>query len=259
MSVTNYVDKDSTNAKTSDFIKNRFIPKIVYVNETGNIHTRVCAYNYFSELFPDVKTGAMVHIWFFNASGKLIANRAIPIGYKGQLQFDVSSLGINFEGAAGLSMVPDTIPEMKPALIGTGFYAYYHDDSNHADFSHEWESMKFESNQSDPWLCVVRPLSFPDTQIVVMSSYFGTNEKEGTADWVLRLRNDQGKILLEKKMPPIPPRGIMRFKLSDILSNLQNVISREKVLGLEVVGSNIQGPFTWVSVSSGDFNIHHFC
>lgn len=243
----------------NEFAVNRFIPTCHYVKEDQNFHTRLCVYNYFSELFPDVKTGAKVYLWFFDKTGNLIAHRIISMGYKCQLQFEVSELGILFEGMVGLSLVPDTIPDFKPPRVGTGFYAYYYDNTGHVDLSHEWGKMRFESTESEPWLCVVRPLLFPQTQLIIMNSYFGSNHKEGTAKYVIRLRNEQSKILCEKKMPSIPPRGCVRTGLSDIFPDIENIAKKESTLAVEVIGSNIKGPFTWVSVPSGDFNLHHFC
>jgi hypothetical protein len=258
MNVVNSDERQLVPMTDNDLIVKRFVPTVVYVRETADFHTRLCLYNYFSELFPDIKTGARVYLRFFDANGHLFAERKINVPYRGQLQFEVSDLNTEFEGSVGVSMVPDTLPEIKPQRVGTGYYVFYYDNTGHADFSHEWESMRFQPSQSVPWLCVVRPLLFPATQLIVMSSFYGSGP-EGTAHWHVRLRNSQGQILAEREMEPIPPRGCRRFELQTAFPDIKALAQREGTVAIEVVGSNIQGPFTWVTVPSGDFNIHHFC
>lgn len=246
--------------ESKDFIRGRFLPTIVYVRETNDFHTRLCLFNYFSELFPDVKTGAKAYLWFFDSKGTLVASRMISLGYRGQLQFDLTDLGVHFEGTAGVSIVPDTEPSAAHnRLVGTGYYVYYYDDAHHSDASHEWESMQFLKSTSSPWLCVVRPLLFPQTEIIVMNAYYGEDKDVGTAEWNIALRNDQGKILEEKSMPSLLPKASTRFLLRNIFPNIEKLAENEKNVAVEVKGTNIQGPFTVVCAGNGDFNIHHFC
>ncbi len=247
------------NVPEAQFVRSRFVPTLVYVRETETFHTRLCVFNYFSELFPEVTSGASVAIWFFNQQGETVAQRDLMLPYRGQLQFDLSSLGVRFEGTAGLSMVPETLPEFKPAGVGTGYYVFYHDNEGHADFSHEWDPMRFTERRSPPWLCVVRPLAFPETQLIVMNSYYGTDAGIGTTRWVARLRDGQGRVLAEREMDPIPPRGSRRIRVDEIFPNIAEFAARSGTVAIEAVGTNMQGPFTWVTVPGGDFNIHHFC
>lgn len=241
-------------------IVDRFVPTIIYVRENGGFHTRVCAYNYFSELFPDVKTGATAHLSFFDSAGQVIGYRSIHLEYRGQLQFDAAELGVPFEGTAGLSLVPDTVPEARhDRLVGTGYYAYYFDDAGHADTSHEWDAMTFKKTQSSPWICLMRPLLFPEAQIIVMSAYYAGDETEGRGEWNAAVRNGQGAILSRRDMPSLPARGCVRTSLRDMFPDIAQLAEREGTVSVEVNGTNIQGPFTWVSVPGGDFNIHHFC
>lgn len=242
-----------------DFVRQRFVPTVVYVREDGEFHTRLCVYNYFSELFPQIKSGGTVAVWLFDNAGSLIVQRDIPIGYRGQVQFDLSTLGVTFEGTAGVSLIPDNPPEFPHKGIGTGYYVYYYDNQSHADYSHEWEPMRFAPADSVPWLCVIRPRLFPDTELIVMNGYYGTDPRQGTAHWVIRLRDGQGKMLREVRMEPLPPRGSTRFPVSAVFPDLADVARAHSTLGVEVTGTNIQGPFTFVRVPSGDFNIHHFC
>ncbi|MDP2676873.1 MAG: hypothetical protein Q8O83_04275 [bacterium] len=242
------------------FIQGRFLPTVVYVRETVDFHTRLCLFNYFSELFPDIKTGAKAYLWFFNSKGALVASREIPLAYQGQLQFDLSLLGVQFEGTAGVSIVPDTEPSAAHnRLVGTGYYVYYYDDEHHSDASHEWEPMQFLKSTSIPWLCVVRPLLFPQTEIIVMNAYYGEDAGEGSAHWHIALRNEQGSILAEKEMPSLLPKASTRFLLKDAFPDIEKIAQHEKHIGVEVKGTNIQGPFTFVRAENGDFNIHHFC
>lgn len=249
-----------TSIAPENFIQGRCLPTIVYVREEQNFHTRLCLFNYFSELFPEVKTGARAYLWFFNSKGTLVASRMIPLGYQGQLQFDLSELGVHFEGTAGVSIVPDTESKVTHnRLVGTGYYVYYYDDAHHSDASHEWEPMQFLKSTSAPWLCVVRPLLFPQTEIIVMNAYYGEDKSIGTAEWNIALRNDQGKILGEKHMPQILPKASTRFLLQSVFPNIEKLAGNEKNIAVEVGGTNIQGPFTFVRAENGDFNIHHFC
>ncbi len=245
-------------AGPEELVRERFVPTVVYVRESQEFHTRLCVYNYFSELFPDIRSGASVYIWFFRQCGELAARRKFHLPYRGQVQYDLQELGQEIEGTAGLSMVPDTLPEFRLRRVGTGYYVLYNDDSGHADFSHEWEPMRFEQMVSEPWLCVIRPLVFPETELIVMSSYYG-GELNGSAEWKLRLRDGQGIILAEKEMTPIPPRGCVRLPLRSVFHNLSTIAKEVGTIGVEAVGTNIQGPFTLVRSPSGDFNIHHFC
>lgn len=240
--------------------RHRFVPTVVYVRESSDFHTRLCVYNYFSELFPDVKTGASVYFWFFDLAGALVADRVIPIGYRGQLQFDISTLGRTFEGTAGVALVPDTVPAVgHNLLIGTGYYAAYFDGDGRADTSHEWEPMAFEPVESEPWICLIRPGLTPETDLIVMNAYYGDDPREGMAIWRVRLRGGQGRIIAERAMPPIPPRGSVRLPVREIFPDISDIARREAVLSLEAAGRNIMGPFTFVRAPSGDFNVHHFC
>lgn len=252
--------KEAVYPASRELIRGRFLPTMVYARERDGFHTRLCVYNYFSELFPDAVSGATVFLWFFDDQGKMVAQRAIPIGFRGQLQFDVASIGIAFEGIAAVSLVPDAaVPARHHRLVGTGYFVYYSDDAGHADCSHEWEPMRMESSQGAPWICLVRPRFFPDTHIVVMNAYFGDDARAGAAEWTARLRDGQGHCLASRAMAPLPARGSARFALSELFPDIAARAERADNLAVEVQGSNIQGPFTWVQVSSGDFNIHHFC
>ena len=249
----------SNTGGAEEFVRHRFVPTSVYVREGDDFHTRLCVYNYFSELFPEVKTGALVSMWFFDQEGNEVGRRERRLDYRGQLQFELAELGHHFEGIAALSLIPETLPEIKPPRVGTGYYVFYYDDDGHADFSHEWEPIKFDLAVSPPWICLVRPLLFPDTQLVVMSSYFGNDVEAGGGEWTARLRNAQGAIVAEKKMPALPPRGSVRLPVTEVFPEVRSLAEREETLSVEVVGSNIQGPFTYVRAPRGDINIHHFC
>jgi hypothetical protein len=242
---------------TKNFRINNFVPTIVWVKENDSFHTRLCVYNYFSELYPGVQDGAKVYLWFFNNIGEEIAHRCIELPFKGQLQFELSELNLHFEGTVGLCLIPNILPEGNLENVGTGYYVYYHDNNEHADMSHEWEQMKFTYSKSSPWLCVIRPDLFPDIKLIVMNCYYGLDEI-GTADWEIRIRNGKGKILMNKLMPKIPPRGSVCVEILSLFPTLKN-ISKQEIISVEVLGSNIQGPFTFVSIPNGDFNIHHFC
>jgi hypothetical protein len=242
----------------NQFVKEKFIPAIVYVREDKNFHTRLCIYNYFSELFPKNEDGATVNMWFFDSMGKVLIKKEIHLDFRGQLQFDVSSLNMEFEGTVGVSMIPDTMPNLEIKEIRTGYYVYYFNNFRKGDFSHEWESMKFNPQKSTPWMCVIRPNEFPDTQLIVMNSYYG-NDINGSAKWFIRFRNNKGKILEEHKMKSIPPKGSIRMNLLEKFPELKELEKKEGTIGLEAIGNNIQGPFTYVNSSSGDFNLHHFC
>jgi len=156
-------------------------------------------------------------------------------------------------------MVPHPVPEFKHAGVGTGYYVYYFDNEGHADFSHEWDPMRFTQRRSPPWLCVVRPTAFPETQLIVMNSYYGQDESAGSTQWVARLRDGQGVVVAEREMERIPPRGSRRLRLDEIFPDIAALEARAGTIAVEAVGMNMQGPFTWVSVPGGDFNIHHFC
>jgi hypothetical protein len=241
-----------------DFVRSRFVPTVVYAREAGNFHTRLCVYNYFSEIFPEVKTGATIYCWLFDSAGRTVAHRAAHVGYRGQLQLDLEELGVQFEGTAALSMVPDTLPEFKHRGVATGYYAYYYDDSGHGDFSHELQPMRFEPTFTPCDICLVRPLLFPDTQIVVMNSYYGTDAAGGASEWSARLRSGRGSVLDERKMNPIPARGSVRLALQEIFPQVSEFAEREGAVAVELSGSNLHSPLTWVTVPGGDFNIHHF-
>lgn len=45
------------------------------------MHTRLCIYNYYSELYPDVKTGATACMWFFDQSGREVGRREEHLGF----------------------------------------------------------------------------------------------------------------------------------------------------------------------------------
>ena len=64
--------------------------------------------------------------------------------------------------------------------------------------------------------------------------------------------------IMNKLMPKIPPRGSVCVEILSLFPTLKN-ISKQEIISVEVLGSNIQGPFTFVSIPNGDFNIHHFC
>jgi hypothetical protein len=240
------------------FVKDRFVPTLSYVRESGSFHSRLCIYNYFSEIFPAVPTGALARLWFFDSTGDCIGHREVPLGFRGQLQFEVREIGSDFEGMAAVSLVPETVPEIRHRGVGTGYYVCYYDDAGHADLSHEWDHMRFEPAPIEPWLCVVRPLVVPDTQLVVMNSYFGPDAARGVAHWTARLRSGDGRILAERRMPPLAPRGCVRLRLDEIFPAVQELAART-TLAVEVSGENVFAPFTYVNSPSGDFNIHHFC
>lgn len=243
----------------AELVSHRFVPTVVYVREGGGLHTRICLYNYFSELFPDVRTGAIAHLWFFRHDGTLVAHREIALGYKGQLQFEVAELGVEFEGTCGVAMVPETLPEIRHKGVGTGYYVYYHDDAGHADYSHEWDPMKFAPTTSPPWICVVRPRLFPESELVVLNAYYGDDPEAGVSRWTIRLRDAQGKVLAERAMPPIAARGCARVALADAIPELAALAERHGTVAVEAQGTNMMGPFTFVRAASGDFNFHHFC
>lgn len=244
----------------TDMLRDRFVPTMLYVRETGGMHTRLCVYNYFSELYPAVTSGATVWMWFFDQAGNTVGNRQISLGFRGQLQFEVADLGVAFEGTVGLSLVPDTLPVLDHSRrVATGFYAVYHDDQGHADMTHEWDPMRFEPARSAPWLCVVRPIDFPDTEIIVMNACYGDDSIAGAGQWSVRLRSGNGKILEQREMPPLPVRGSMRTHVTAMFPNVGEHARRERTVAVEVFGTNIQGPFTFVKIPGGDFNIHHFC
>ena len=241
------------------FIHDRFLPTMVYIREDAVLHSRLCLFNYFSELFPEGRNGATVFIDFFNEEGNMVGTVEEHIGFQGQLQYDVARIGKSFEGVAAVSMVPDDqIPVHHDRLIGTGYYVCYYDNHGHIDCSHEWEPMAFQKTKSAPWICVVRPHLFPDTQIIVMSNYYG-QEGKSVSEWNIRLRDGQGNIITEQRMAPIPMRGSRRIILQEVFPDIVEYARAQRALSVEVNGSNIQGPFTFVKVPSGDFNIHHFC
>lgn len=242
----------------SDLFLAPFVPTVVFVRETADFHTRLCIYNYYSELLPAVRTGATAHLWFFRDDGTLVDKREIPLAYKGQLQFDLADLGVEFQGTAGLSLIPETMPEKHPATMGSGYYAQYSDNLGHMDYSHEWEAMRFKPFDAHPWLCVVRPTLFPDTKIVLMNSYYGA-QPAGAAAITVRLRAGNGRLLSERQLDPIPPRGSRVIRLVEINPDVGRLAQEHGTIAVEAVGPNLQGPFTWVTSASGDFNIHHFC
>lgn len=241
------------------FVSHRFVPTLVYVRETKSFHSRLCIYNYFSELFPTVPTGSTARLWFFDGSGDCVGHREVHLGFRGQLQFEASDLGINFEGMAAVSLVPDTVPEFRHRGVGTGYYVCYYDDFGHADLSHEWDHIRFEPTVLEPWLCVVRPLLVPDTQLVVMNSYFGLDSERGAACWVARLKDRHGHVVAEVTMPPLAPRNCVRKRLDEIFPTIFQLATDVGTLAVEVTGRNVFAPFTYVTTPSGDFNIHHFC
>ncbi len=247
------------NATEEELVVSKFVPTVVYVREDSLLHTRLCIYNYFSELFPSDRSGAQVSIWFFDQTGATLARRLIPIPYRGQLQFDLKLLDFEFEGTAGVALIPNTIPEFTHKGVGTGFYVYYYDDAGHADFSHEWDAMRFKPIKAEPWTCVIRPLLVPETDLIVMNSYYGCDQSQGTANWSARIRNKHGKVVCEKAMPPLPPRSSVRLPISKIFPDVLDLAKAHQTIAIEAVGTNIMGPFTYVKAPSGDFNIHHFC
>ncbi len=242
-----------------ELVRERFVPTVVYACEGSGFHTRLCLYNYFSEIYPDVKSGATARLWFFDQSGNMVAHREERLGYRGQLQFDLSALGVEFEGTAAVAMVPDTVPEFRHRGVGTGYYVFYQDDAGHADFAHEWEAMRFEPSEAHPWLCVIRPAQHPDTQIIVLNAYYGLDDRAGLARWHIRLRASDGQSLAERDMPPLPPRASCRVELREQFPDFDRLCQKHPTIAVEVWGTNIQGPFTRVRTPSGDFNIHHFC
>lgn len=245
---------------SQDFIRGRFVPTVLYVREDKDLHTRICVYNYFADLFPQAAVGAVVYMWFFNQDGMLVAEESVPTGLGKQVQFDVSSLAHSFEGTVGVSLVPNELPSLDhDRLLGTGYYTYYYDEHGHQDTSHEWEAMRFQPVESEPWICLVRPRAFPDTELIVMNAYYGLDVSEGSAEWVSRLRNAHGDVLAEKHMPALPPRGSSRTPIRSIFPDIEKIAVGESVLSIEAQGRNIMGPFTYVRMPSGDFNIHHFC
>ena len=238
----------------------RYMPTMVYVREDAKLHTRLCLYNYYSELFPDVQCGARVLMRFFNQEGEEIAEREEKIGFQGQLHYDVSRIQKQFEGIAAVSLVPDNpIPVNHNRMIGTGYYVCYFDDQGHMDCSHEWEAMSFQKTTSAPWLCVVRPHLFPASEIIVMSNYYGRDLSGAVSEWIMKLRDERGQVLAEKHMQPIPTMGSRRLLLKDVFPEVDQYARARNAVAVEVSGTNIQGPFTFVTIPSGDFNIHHFC
>jgi hypothetical protein len=142
--------------------------------------------------------------------------------------------------------------------VGTGYYAYYYDEDGHADFSHEWDAMRFSPNRSRPWICVVRP-TLAHTEIVVMNGYFGGADTGGVTDWVARLRDRAGRVVAERRMARVPPRGTTRHALSDMFPDVDDLARRHGTIAFEAEGTNMMGPFSFVRLPGGDFNLHHFC
>jgi len=243
----------------AELVLSSFVPTAVYARESTEFHTRLCLYNYFSELFPEIKTSAKVHMWFFDREGNLAAECTRHIPYRGQLQFDLRELGLEFEGMAAVSLIPETLPEIKPKRVATGYYAYYYDNHGHADFSHEWESLRFIAADSLPWTCVVRPLLTPRTELIVMNAYSGDDLSETKSNWTARLRTAQAEVVAERQMQPLNLRGTVRLPLNDIFPDVAVLAQTHGVLAFEAKGRNIMGPLTYVVTPGGDFNIHHFC
>lgn len=241
------------------FVISKFVPASIYAREDDVIHTRLCVYNYYSELFPEKKSGADVHIWFFDQEGEQVGKREFKIGYQGQLQYDLSELGTQFEGIACLSIVPEDPPRFRHSGVSSGFYSFYSDDHGHSDFSHEWETLRFSAKETSPWICVVRPFQFPETDIIVMNSCFANNENESYAPWAIKIRNSQGENISEKEMPALKPRGSARINVLEVFPEIDTGKFKSETLSVEVTGINIQGPFTYVKAPNGDFNLHHFC
>lgn len=242
-----------------DLVQHRFVPTVVYVREDNDFHTRISIYNYFSELFPKVQTGATANLWFFDANGQVVAERQFALPFRGQLQYELSELGRAFEGTAGASLIPETIPEFKHEGVGTGYYVSYYDTRGHADHSHEWGHMRFRSSMSPPWICTVRPNVTPDTSLILMNCYYGTDPTEGSMRCSITLRNGQGQALATRELSAVPPRGMTRVHVQTLFPDIEKHASRETTLSIEVTGTNMQGPFTFVRAPNGDFNIHHFC
>ena len=239
--------------------RDRFAPTCVYAREDPEFHTRLCVYNYFSEIFSETKTGATVFLTFYDTVGQQVDQRAVEIGYRGQLQFDLSELGIHFEGIAAVAMVPEAMPKLPHnRQIATGYYVFYYDEKGNADMGHDWEPIKTRPSRSGYWLQTVRPQDNLRTDIIVMSCYFGLEEEAGQADWALRLRDRRGQVVAERKMPLIPARGIARIDLEQVFPDVASLAERAGTLSAEVTGQNIQGPLTLVHAPNGDFNIHHF-
>ena len=161
-------------------------------------------------------------------------------------------------GASSSSSVV-SLASSHPA-VATGYYAYYYDNGGHADFSHEWDPMRFAKLTSHPWLCVIRPLLPHETEIIVMNSYFGTDaDGAGASRWNARLRDGRGKVVAAKQMDPIPARGSVRFAVKDAFPNLLQLARAAGTVAFEAEGENIMGPFSFVRSPGGDFNVHHFC
>ena len=92
-----------------------------------------------------------------------------------------------------------------------------------------------------------------------MSNYFGQDAASAHSQWNIRVREGGGKILVEQHMDPIPPAGSRRVLLKEVFPDIEEYARAHAAIAIEVNGTNIQGPFTFVTIPIGDFNIHHFC
>ena len=239
------------------FIKSRFVPTMAFAVENDDLSSTVCVYNYFSEIFPDIKTGAELNIWAFSADGECVGHYMRGLPYMGQAQVPVREITPHLFGMVGVSLIPETSPDVRHDAVGTGYYMQYVNARGFVDQSHEWDPMRFRKTKSNAWICVVRP-DYGDTSLVVMNSYFGENLSEGQSNFSIRIRSHSGEILEEKEQITVLPRGTWSSRITDVFQSLGQNALREGV-AIEVQGDNIMGPFSITTVAGGDFNIHHFC
>lgn len=241
----------------SEFVINGFVPTVTFAMHEHGMQSTACVYNYFSELYPDCRSGATVNAWAFTADGECLGHVQERVSFRGQTRIPSNRFGRDFFGSIAVSLVPDEPPAKRPCGVGTGYYVQYRDASGRVDHSHEWDPMRFSPYKSVPWLCVIRP-KFGNTQLVVLNSYFGADAAEGIARFTVRLRDRNGSVLEECGGLTIPSRGCWATDLAKQFPLLTD-FSEYGPLAIEVAGENIMGPFTLVRSPGGDFNVHHFC
>ena len=241
----------------SPYVLNGFVPTVTFAAHDDDFESTACVYNYFSDLFPERRSGATAHAWAFDATGECLGHVSDRLPFQGQTRVGCDRFGKPFFGAIAVSLIPDELPEKRPAGVGTGYYVQYRDRAGHIDHSHEWDPMRFKPMRSVPWLCVVRP-RLASTRLVVLNSYFGEDAVAGRSLFAIRLRNHRGEILASCDSLSIPIRGCWKGDLAEFFPELQRFADQEP-LAVDVSGDNVMGPFTVTRGPGGDFNVHHFC
>jgi len=240
-----------------EFVVNGFVPTVTFATHGVGMQSTACVYNYFSDLYPDCRSGATVNAWAFSSSGECLGRVSEHVPYRGQARIASSRFGQEFFGSIAVSLIPDDPPEKRPRGVGTGYYVQYQDSAGRMDHSHEWDPMRFSPMTSVPWLCVVRPHA-GSTQLVVLNSYFGADGAAGMARFCVRLRERRGNVLEERQGITIPSRGAWSMDIAELFPRVAEFVSHGP-LSIDVMGQNIMGPFTLVRSPGGDFNVHHFC